>query len=242
MGYYGPKTAAAVKHYKQSHTPPILNLALHQRFADDIVGKLTIQYLDDDMVARENRHAPEPKPPPSPLPVVASEKRVSYRKTVSRIKSMSGGSNMGLDPFNMPQPGQPLLDFLLDKAQAAGMAGAVADRVAQHPLEVGDPDFGDEQSRVERQVEKWQVLLKVEAKATVTHLKVSFVDGIIGVLAEVEVVREYNYIYGAGNASQRVKVERTVTTIDNSGPASHSPPKSVAILSDASQPSSYLNP
>lgn len=60
---YGPQTAAAVQRYKETHRPPIINTAYQSR-ADNIVGKMTIQWLDEDMA---NRSAPAPAPPkPTP--------------------------------------------------------------------------------------------------------------------------------------------------------------------------------
>jgi hypothetical protein len=47
---YGGSTAAAVLKYKQNHAPPIINTA-YQRHADNIVGKMTIAALDQDLVA-----------------------------------------------------------------------------------------------------------------------------------------------------------------------------------------------
>jgi hypothetical protein len=48
---YGESTAAAVLKYKQSHKPPIINRT-YQTVADNIVGKMTIAALDDDLAAR----------------------------------------------------------------------------------------------------------------------------------------------------------------------------------------------
>jgi peptidoglycan hydrolase-like protein with peptidoglycan-binding domain len=51
-GIYGPKTAAAVKAYKNAHNRRILQP--WQTTADDIVGKKTIKSLDDEMEILEN--------------------------------------------------------------------------------------------------------------------------------------------------------------------------------------------
>lgn len=61
-GFYGPATAAAVLRYKQNHKPPIINKA-YQDKPDSIVGKMTIQFLDDDMLGKD------PVDPPKPVPV-----------------------------------------------------------------------------------------------------------------------------------------------------------------------------
>lgn len=50
--YYGHKTAQAVKNYKENHNPPIINRS-YQSQADNIVGKMTIQALDDDILKLE---------------------------------------------------------------------------------------------------------------------------------------------------------------------------------------------
>src|ERR1700733_9685628 len=49
VGIYGTKTAEAVLAYKATHKPPILNTALRQTKPDNIVGKKTIVFLDDDL-------------------------------------------------------------------------------------------------------------------------------------------------------------------------------------------------
>lgn len=59
-GVYGPKTAAAVKAYKNAPSRRILGPG--QTTADDIVGKRTIKSLDDEMTKLENE-----LPPPSRL-------------------------------------------------------------------------------------------------------------------------------------------------------------------------------
>lgn len=61
-GFYGQATAAAVLRYKQNHKPPIINRA-YQDKPDSIVGKMTIQFLDDDMFGKD------PVDPPKPVPV-----------------------------------------------------------------------------------------------------------------------------------------------------------------------------
>lgn len=52
---YGPSTAAAVLAYKRKRK--IINSS-YQTQADDIVGKMTIKSLDDEMVKRQVDHAP----------------------------------------------------------------------------------------------------------------------------------------------------------------------------------------
>ena len=52
---YGPSTAAAVLAYKKKRK--IINFS-YQTQADDIVGKMTIQSLDDELMERQTDHAP----------------------------------------------------------------------------------------------------------------------------------------------------------------------------------------
>lgn len=52
--HYGGSTAAAVLKYKQDHTPPIINPA-YQKRADDIVGKMTIAALDEEIDIRPSK-------------------------------------------------------------------------------------------------------------------------------------------------------------------------------------------
>jgi hypothetical protein len=57
---YGPSTAAAVLAYKRKRR--IINPA-YQRSEDDIVGKMTIASLDEEVALRETRPADFPLPP-----------------------------------------------------------------------------------------------------------------------------------------------------------------------------------
>jgi hypothetical protein len=56
-------TLLAVRRYKRNHKPPIINWS-YQNEVDDIVGKMTIRYLDEEYFEFENR----PVPPPGPIP------------------------------------------------------------------------------------------------------------------------------------------------------------------------------
>jgi len=68
-GIYGPATAAAVLGYKRKRT--IINRS-YQTQADNIVGKMTIQRLDDELESRQEPTDPQPprpcriSPPPNP--------------------------------------------------------------------------------------------------------------------------------------------------------------------------------
>ena|SRR2546422_8322853 len=58
--YYGPSTATAVRNYKKKRK--IINTS-YQTQADDIVGKMTIRALDDELESRQ-----EPTNPKLPFP------------------------------------------------------------------------------------------------------------------------------------------------------------------------------
>ena len=63
--FYGPITAKVVELYKNNHKPrPILQP--WQKTADNVVGRQTISFLDDDMAALEGL-------PPAPEPKVATD-------------------------------------------------------------------------------------------------------------------------------------------------------------------------
>lgn len=55
--YYGPSTATAVRNYKSKRN--IINRS-YQTKADDIVGKMTIQSLDDEIETRQVETKPTP--------------------------------------------------------------------------------------------------------------------------------------------------------------------------------------
>ena len=58
--YYGPSTAAAVLNYKKKRN--IINPA-YQTQADNIVGKMTIQRLDEEILSRQEPTPPRTLPP-----------------------------------------------------------------------------------------------------------------------------------------------------------------------------------
>jgi hypothetical protein len=75
---YGPSTAAAVLAYKRKRN--IINPA-YQTQADDIVGKMTIKALDDELLTRQVDHAPPSGTPPCPVqtPILPSLKTLAPR-------------------------------------------------------------------------------------------------------------------------------------------------------------------
>ena len=60
---YGPSTAAAVLAFKRRRH--IINTS-YQTAADDIVGKMTIARMDEEMVSRESARPPLPDPRRNP--------------------------------------------------------------------------------------------------------------------------------------------------------------------------------
>jgi hypothetical protein len=242
VGFYGPKTAAAVLAYKSNHKPPILNVALRQRSPDNIVGKLTLQSLDDDMVALE-RVSPSPSVAPTvpttPVgPPVATETRVVMRKTVSKIEMSLAGAGR-VNPVAPPPAGQPVLDLLLNKATAAGLATAVADRIAKHPLEARDPDFGTEKFRMERPIDTRLVMTRMDVTVTITD-DTDPVSLIITAMTTTTITREYSYTYGVGMPNQQVNVTRKVVTPANAQTGAMQ--QVITVTSASAQPLDYKDP
>jgi hypothetical protein len=239
IGFYGTKTAEAVLAYKTAHKPPILNTALRQTKPDDIVGKKTIVFLDDDLADGMNPDPdppspnPNPKPTPPPQPV-RTENRIVIKKTRSDIFQ---GDSPGpiINPLKMPEPGEPLLDFLKALAEKAGLEAANADRVRDHPLEEGDPDFGTEKFRMERPVDAATVMTRVDVTVIVS-VENEFLPS--GTTTTTE--REYAYTYGAGLPDQRVTVVRRIII---PGSAKFNTPQKVATVTKITpQPHSYIDP
>jgi len=220
-GFYGPKTAEAVVRYKQNHKPPIINRA-YQDKADRIVGKMTIQALDDDMFAKE------PVDPPKPAPSPIQDERVVFRKTAQIVKTKHEPGEPGL--------GDGAFKLLFALTAIAHDLSAIKKRVTDHPLETGDPDFGDEVSRRQRPVDHDLILLKVDVAVTVKALPPERFIGFFNTVRSI--TREYTYEYGVGLPVQQVIVNRTVTVIENDV----DPPFVTKGSSFAPQPSNFLNP
>jgi hypothetical protein len=243
VGFYGTKTAEAVLAYKTAHKPPILNTALHQTKPDNIVGKKTIVFLDDDLADGMNPDPdppnpnpnpnpdPNPTPPPQPVP---SEDRIVIKKTRSDIFQ---GDSPGpiINPLKLPEPGQPLLDYLKALAEKAGLEAAKADRVRDHPLETGDPDFGTEKFRMERLLDSRTVMTRVDVTVVVSVENEILPSGTTTIIE-----REYAYTYGAGAPDLRVTVVRRIIT-----PASakfNTLQKVATVTITTPQPHSYIDP
>ena len=104
-GAYGPGTAAAVLAYKRKRS--IINTS-YQTQADNIVGKMTVASLDQEMLAREKGPAPAPVPPePGPRPLLAfSLTDPSIYVTVeSNITDTSVSGKKVIDPASFPGTG-----------------------------------------------------------------------------------------------------------------------------------------
>jgi hypothetical protein len=239
VGFYGAKTAEAVLAYKAAHKPPILNTALRQTKPDNIVGKKTIVALDDDLADGINPDPdppnpnPNPKPTPPPQPF-RSEDRIVIKKTRSDIFQPSSAGPV-INPQKMPELGEPLLDFLKGLAEQAGLAAANADRVRDHPLETGDPDFGTEKFRLERPIDSRTVMTRVDVTVVVS-VETEFLPS--GTTTIIE--RDYAYTYGAGGSDQRVMVVRRIIT-----PASakfNTLQKVAVVTITTPQPHSFIDP
>jgi peptidoglycan hydrolase-like protein with peptidoglycan-binding domain len=77
---YGSKTAEVVRQFKASQNPPILNKALQQTVTDNIVGKLTIAALDEQM-GRKKSPPPPIAPVEPPVTPAAVETRLVAKTT-----------------------------------------------------------------------------------------------------------------------------------------------------------------
>lgn len=237
IGYYGTKTVAAVIAYKAGKKPPILNTALKQRKPDGIVGRRTLQSLDDDMAGAAPVEPDDPTPPvPEPKPT--EERLISKSTQSTQLYKMSGGRG-GANPTDLGPGGQSLLDFLQDLAEGAGTGAAGQARVAEHPLEVGDPDFGTETGRVQRTVDARHVLKSMTVDVVILDVKREFFKVLIDGMGEVRTTRNYIYSYGSGNRTQDVTVTRTVTLKDE-GEIRTKPSATTTFF--ARQPSNYKNP
>jgi hypothetical protein len=227
--------------YKTAHKPPILNTALRQTKPDNIVGKKTIVFLDDDLADGMDPDPdppnPNPNPDPNPTPPpqpVRSENRIVGKKTRSDI-FQPNSSGPVLNPLNLPEPGQPLLDFLKGLAEKAGLEAANADRVRDHPLETGDPDFGTVKFRMERPLDSGTVMTRVDVTVVVSVENEILPSGTTTIIE-----REYAYTYGAGRSDQRVTVVRRIIT-----PASakfNTLQKVATVTITTPQPHSYVDP
>ena len=241
VGFYGTKTAKAVLAYKTAHKPPILNTALRQTKPDDIVGKKTIVALDDDLADGMDPDPVPPKPNPNPGPNPAPppqpgrwENRIVIKKTRCDIFQGAGPGPV-INPLQLPEPGQPLLNFLQGLAENAGLAAANADRVRDHPLEMGDPDSGTVKFRMERPVDSRNVMTRVDVTVVVRVENEILPAGTTTIIE-----REYAYTYGAGLPNQRVTVVRRIIMPAS---AKFNTLQKVAIVTITTpQPHSYIDP
>jgi hypothetical protein len=241
VGFYGTKTAKAVLAYKTAHKPPILNTALRQTKPDNIVGKKTIVALDDDLADGMNPDPDPPKPNPNPDPnptpppqPVRWEDRIVIKKTRSEIWQGTGPGPV-LNPQNLPAPGEPLLDYLKGLAEKAALATVGADRVRDHPLEMGDPDFGTEKFRMERPVDSRTVMARVDVTIVVRVENTILPSG-----ATTIIEREYAYTYGAGLSNRRVTIVRRIITPASAG--FNTLQKVATVTITTPQPHSYIDP
>jgi len=112
---YGPKTAAALLRYKETHTPPIINPAYQNR-VDNIVGKMTIRYLDEDMQKKSGKKPSGPAlvvPPAPKLPGRAVPTLDSW--SVCGFFGLMAGTGGAAKVPNLAQFGFSLFKFRNDK-------------------------------------------------------------------------------------------------------------------------------
>ena len=99
---YGKSTAAAVLSYKKKRS--IINPS-YQTTPDDIVGKMTIASLDDEMAKKEQ--APPPAPPPTMSALATRDKLVSLQWAGAAIAGLTATRGFLVSPPPGPLPGMP---------------------------------------------------------------------------------------------------------------------------------------
>jgi hypothetical protein len=171
-------------------------------------------------------YGPEaPKPTP---PAIVTDQRVSFRQTVQVTKVEHEPSEPGLNEGIAKAPW--VIKKTIEQTSAANK------RIADHPLEQGDADFGTEASRTVVQVDHSFKLLKVEIEVLFEVLPVEMHFG--SYTTSSRLTRNYTYHYGVGVPGQKVAVTRKRTAKLNK----MDPPiiTSESLITD--QPSSFLNP
>lgn len=171
-------------------------------------------------------YGPEaPKPTP---PATVTEQRVESRQTVQETEVMHEPSEPGLNE------GFAKLPWAIQKT--IEQTAAANKRIAEHPLEQGDADFGTERSRRVISVDHNFRLLKVEIE--VLHEVLPVQSHIGYYTTSTRSTRDYTYHYGVGVPGQKVTVTRKRTAKVNPKDA----PTIFVESFIADQPSSFLNP
>ena len=170
-------------------------------------------------------HGPEA---PKPQPTVVTEQRADTRRTV-QVTTVTH------------EPGEPGLNEGITKLpwaikKIAEQSAADKKRIADQPLEEGDPDFGTESNRSVTSVDHNFTLLRVDVEVLYEVLPVEQHIGYY--TTSTRITRDYTYHYGVGVPGQKVAVHRKRTAKLNKV----SPPTVAETSFFADQPSSYLNP
>ena len=94
---YGKTTAAAVRNYKQTHVPPIINFA-YQKSVDSIVGVMTIKAMDDEL---SGAPAPTPADRQAVADLAFRESRSALQTALRHLRSLQ------TDIKSLPDPSDP---------------------------------------------------------------------------------------------------------------------------------------
>jgi hypothetical protein len=169
-----------------------------------------------------------PEAPKRTPPATVMDQRVGSRQTVQVTKVMHEPSEPGLNE------GFTKLPWAIKKG--IEQTNAANKRIADHPLEQGEADFGTESGRRVVSVDHSFRLLKVEIEVLYEVLPVEQHIGFY--TTSTRVTRDYTYHYGVGVPGQKVAVTRKRTAKLNKV----DPPivSSDSFVTD--QPSSFLNP
>jgi hypothetical protein len=92
---YGDTTTEAVKAYKRSHVPPIINIA-YQNTVDGIVGQMTIKALDRDLIdSKDSRVAKELAEDDKPMAITVALNAVVALNAIARdLDIMNSGASV----------------------------------------------------------------------------------------------------------------------------------------------------
>ncbi len=217
---YGPKTAEVVRQFKAMQNPPILNKALRQTTPDNIVGKLTIAALDEQ-VKRKKPTLPPVVPPVKPD---ATEERLVFKKTFEE--------RFINRPARDPEGG-----FGDALGEVLFAASKDFPRMLRNPIEGSDFDDGIVQSKQTRPIFVSQVMKVVNIDEEVRRLPNVVKFGAFSIV--LNITRIYTYSYGVGQPTHKVIVNTTRTLLKVFPGVERSVQRSTRFVS---QPSSFLDP
>jgi hypothetical protein len=221
---YGPKTAEVVRQFKALQNPPILNKALQQTVPDNIVGKLTIAALDEQVGRKKS-------PPP---PVAPVEPPVIPAVTETRLVAKTTFEEKFIDkpPADL-SPDSGGIGFAIGTALNQGAKDIL--RMRRNPIEGSDFDDGVEKSRRTGDILSGQVMKTVSIDEEVRQLPSLVTFGAKSL--RFDITRKYLYSYGVGLPTELVRIATTRTLIPLL--------ESRHVVRDnrtAAQPSNFLDP